>query len=111
VAWTDSNSWVKILPVGTKAANAWGIHDMSGSVWEWIWDWFDTYPTGPVTDPQGTPTGTYRVNRGGSFDFGGRSVAGHFDYAVDGTRAAYRVRNNPILAMDYLGFRIVRNAE
>jgi formylglycine-generating enzyme required for sulfatase activity len=55
-------------PVRGKAPNAWGLHDVHGNVWEWVWDWHGAYPRGPVTDPVGPTDGEVRVDRGGAFD-------------------------------------------
>jgi formylglycine-generating enzyme required for sulfatase activity len=54
-------------PVGSFPANAWGLHDMHGNVWQWCQDWFGDYPQNDVVDPQGPANGKERAIRGGSF--------------------------------------------
>ena len=58
---------MKTTPVGTFPANAWGLHDMHGNVWQWCHDWYEDYPKSDVTDPQGPDSGKYRAVRGGSW--------------------------------------------
>ena len=62
-AWYAENSGRKTHPVGTKKPNAWGLYDMSGNVWEWCRDRYGTLAYG--TDPVGSASDSYRVERGG----------------------------------------------
>ena len=66
VAWYDRNSGDETRPVGTKKANAWGLHDMSGNVIEWCQDWHEEKLSGG-SDPSGPDSGAYRVIRGGGW--------------------------------------------
>jgi formylglycine-generating enzyme required for sulfatase activity len=56
-------------PVGQKRANAWGLYDVHGNVWEWCQDWYDKeyYAKSATDDPAGPPGGSDRVLRGGGW--------------------------------------------
>ena len=59
----------KPTPAGIFPANAFGLHDMHGNVWEWCQDWYgeDYYVNSPKDDPTGPKTGSRRVARGGAW--------------------------------------------
>ena len=88
------------LPVGSLAANAFGLHDMHGNVWEWTQDcWNDSYRGAPSTGA--ARTDGYcgrRVLRGGSWNNSGRGV-----------RAAYRINYSRGDRDDDYGFRLSRS--
>jgi len=97
VAWYDGNSGKKTQPVGTKAANSLGIHDMSGNVWEWCWDWYGSYSSGSQIDPKGAVSGAKRVVRSGSWSID-----------AGGVRSAFRGYSTPSDRYYVVGFRLVR---
>ena len=65
-AWFKENAGGKPHPVGTKKANAWGLHDLYGNAWEWVADGYGLYSAGAQTDP-GPAKGETHVLRGGCF--------------------------------------------
>jgi formylglycine-generating enzyme required for sulfatase activity len=98
VAWYYYNSSSTTHTVGTKAANELGTFDMSGNVWEWVWDINGTYPSGNQTNPTGPVSGSYRVRRGGSW----RTYAGN-------CTVSYRYGNGATFTYNYgIGFRVLR---
>ena len=93
-------------PVGSLAANGFGLHDVHGNVWEWCWDWYASYDGGHRAGDGallGQPTDSgrrQRVNRGGGYN----NPAVH-------SRSAYRFRDTPGLRNIALGCRPAKRIE
>jgi formylglycine-generating enzyme required for sulfatase activity len=88
-------------PVASFSPNAFGLFDMAGNVFEWCWDVYETdyYLISPRENPLGPDSGTFRVNRGGSWNV----VHGGW------TRVAVRNWDFPYNTMADRGFRVAKN--
>ncbi len=92
-----TNGYPYTSPVGSFDPNGYGLYDMAGNVWQWCWDWYGGYGSVAQTDPRGPASSSYRMFRGGSWD-----------YSARGCRAANRGNGGPDDFNSYLGFRTVR---
>ncbi len=97
---TGADGWIGTCPVGSYPPNGFGLHEMTGNVWEWCADWFDPafYGQSPRTAPSGPATGTARVMRGGSY-------LCHHSYCAR-YRVDARSANTPDSSTGNVGFRV-----
>jgi formylglycine-generating enzyme required for sulfatase activity len=101
VGWYGKNS-DRIQPVGQKKPNQLGIHDMSGNVAEWCWDWFgfDYYENSAAANPKGPSSGIRRIIRGGF-------ASGPEDFL----HCTRRLSSKPNRGVSVFGIRVVRTTK
>ena len=98
---TAEDGFVGTAPVTAFRPNGYGLHNMTGNVWEWVQDYFGPRPRPgklPETDPAGPAEGHARVQRGGSF-------LCHVSYC-DRYHVHSRTRNDPDSSTSNSGFRV-----
>jgi formylglycine-generating enzyme required for sulfatase activity len=95
---TMDDGYLGTAPLGAFAPNGFGLHDLTGNVWEWCADWFSpTHTSGATTDPEGPSGGASNVIRGGSY-LCHRSHCNRY-------RVVTRTANTPDSSTGNMGFR------
>ena len=100
---TVEDGYAGTAPVDAYPPNGYGLHNMTGNVWEWCADWYDraAYSRGDARDPTGPADGTHRVMRGGSY-------LCHTSYCRR-YRVTARSGNSPDSSSGNIGFRVARS--
>ena len=95
---SGKDKWKYCSPVGSFAANGYGLYDMAGNVYEWCQDWYgeNYYSNSAAKNPPGPDSGSSRVLRGG-----------FWDKYTNTLRVAHRDGTSPFNRINDLGFRCV----
>jgi formylglycine-generating enzyme required for sulfatase activity len=93
--WFTENSGKKVHPGREKRPSVRGLFDLHGNLFEWTHDWDGDFGGSAPIDPLGAKTGSFRVSRGGGWDFGAALC-----------RSAFRGGNSPVNRNYFLGFRV-----
>lgn len=99
VAWYAKNAGKTTHPRGQKLPNELGLYDMCGNVFEWCWDWFDTFDCDYLDNPTGPVDGKMKVVRGNNW-VNGESTS----------NLTRRVHRGPYCTTHHQGFRIAHTA-
>lgn len=106
IAWYRNNSRGELPAVAKREANRWGLYDMHGTVWEWVWDRYDRFTDLAMTNPAGPAEGEGRGPLGGRRTIRGGSYLDEARWA----RSASRLNWLPWFVWQRLGFRVALSA-
>jgi serine/threonine protein kinase len=97
-AWHNRNAGGRVQRVGQRPPNDYGVHDLHGNIWEWVFDTYAAYKPDAQDNPLGPGSGPTRVVRGGSV----------FNAPGD-LRSSLRSEVQPHIRNGLTGFRVARN--